>query len=529
MLRCLSVLVLVLGGAVVASEWSIQLEQGYPTIAFSDSTDQGEILFDYAFGGNVSYLSVALKQFDCMQPKDNGLKFVKNTTNDNLFVGVDVVESTITNSVHYTPLNETTASVNFCVRINYVVENGQNSSESIQLSETPVSITVDLTANFTLSSVTLIRDAADEALASAKVDYSLQAYFCADGNVKESKPPPLSQGSTLEVCVRVDPSVTTDVFVEDVLVFVVSQPSTSVTIKSVAIVDGQPDILTTKVCTEDGVCNIKTNIPSKFFTEQQDSVRVDGVALLSFGSTTTQAPTSVGSGRRQNEERRFLRVPLGDVIDLRQLDHSKRSLENDEKILFGLEVPLSSQVTEDDSATQDPEQDAPGSHNILVLVSVGVLGLSLIGCFVNAALAYHRRLQKDHDQDELDDCREGSKANDRALSTGLEGFDNCAITVGPPKNNIASDIDSSYRDIKVEPEYAIDEVDVDDCSATVLTVESPSYKSRTSREPESHYLVDEGPEYQLHEEEDDDILIIREKPTLPSKAIECNLAGKVEQ
>jgi len=383
MLRCLSVLVLVLGGAVVASEWSIQLEQGYPTIAFSDSTDQGEILFDYAFGGNVSYLSVALKQFDCMQPKDNGLKFVKNTTNDNLFVGVDVVESTITNSVHYTPLNETTASVNFCVRINYVVENGQNSSESIQLSETPVSITVDLTANFTLSSVTLIRDAADEALASAKVDYSLQAYFCADGNVKESKPPPLSQGSTLEVCVRVDPSVTTDVFVEDVLVFVVSQPSTSVTIKSVAIVDGQPDILTTKVCTEDGVCNIKTNIPSKFFTEQQDSVRVDGVALLSFGSTTTQAPTSVGSGRRQNEERRFLRVPLGDVIDLRQLDHSKRSLENDEKILFGLEVPLSSQVTEDDSATQDPEQDAPGSHNILVLVSVGVLGLSLIGCFVN--------------------------------------------------------------------------------------------------------------------------------------------------
>jgi hypothetical protein len=57
-----------------------------------------------------------------------------------------------------------------------------------------------------------------------------------------------------------------NILVEDSLTFVVSQPTSSAS-DSETITNAVADPLTDKVCRESGLCNVKTQLLSKFFTE----------------------------------------------------------------------------------------------------------------------------------------------------------------------------------------------------------------------------------------------------------------------
>jgi hypothetical protein len=105
-----------------------------------------------------------------------------------------------------------------------------------------------------------------------------------DDNKEVESPAALAQGSILQVCVKIDGDVVTEnILVEDILTFVVSQPNGTAT-DSETITNAVPDPLTDKVCRESGVCNVKTQLLSKFFTDTNlADLRVDGVAILAFG------------------------------------------------------------------------------------------------------------------------------------------------------------------------------------------------------------------------------------------------------
>jgi hypothetical protein len=292
--------------------WEIEPEDGYPVIAVDDANEESEVVFKYNYTGTLSankYLGVNLYQNDCITAADASLAFINTTTGDELDIDLDIIQETISNSVHYQDINPSTAIIEFCLRVDYNYIDGDGLTESINFYETIVTITVDLTANFTLTAVSVARFPADSETANFKLDYPVEAYICLDDNSEVGNPTALEQGSILQVCVKIDDTVVTEnVVVEDILTFVVSQPDGPGT-DSKTIANGVSDPLTDKVCRESGICNVKTQLLSKFFTETiPGDLRVDGMAILAFGKASlmpSSAPTSV---------RRRLRAPIRGLL-----------------------------------------------------------------------------------------------------------------------------------------------------------------------------------------------------------------------
>jgi hypothetical protein len=132
-------------------------------------------------------------------------------------------------------------------------------------------------------------------MARQLADYPVEAYICLDDNSEVGSPAALTQGSFLQVCIKIDDSVITEnVLVEDILSFVVSQPDGPGT-DAETITNAVADPLTDKVCRESGICNVRTQLLSKFFTETiSGDLRVDGVAILAIGNASlmpSSAPT----------------------------------------------------------------------------------------------------------------------------------------------------------------------------------------------------------------------------------------------
>ena len=94
--------------------------------------------------------------------------------------------------------DNTTASILFCMRIDYNL-NG----ESINFHETIVDVTIDLTSNFTLDAVNVVRTSATDAQQDVDVDYPVTAYFC-DGTNAAIADPTLAQGDAMQFCVKKD-------------------------------------------------------------------------------------------------------------------------------------------------------------------------------------------------------------------------------------------------------------------------------------------------------------------------------------
>jgi len=364
-------------------DWDVMPEDGYPIIGFDDTTETSEVVFKYNYTGTLSAsktLTYNLFQLDCTTPADSALASTNTIVADELTVDIDIIQETITNSAHYNAIDNTAAEINFCMRVDYNFV-GPDGTESINFHETNVTIGVDLLANFTLDSIVTDRTAADAADAEATLDYPVEAYICQNDNSEVLTPAALTQGSVLQFCVKIDDTVTTEnILVEDILTFVLSQPGGTAT-DSVPITNTQPDALTDKACRENGICNIRTQLASKFFTETNPQpLRVDGVAILAFGkassmpsSAPTSAPTPAPGARR-------LRVPISGMLSA---DQVRNLLEQQEKQAaarelqdagaqspFDLEVPL---VTDASPTVQSTPQEESNNTVIIAVVVVIVL------------------------------------------------------------------------------------------------------------------------------------------------------------
>jgi hypothetical protein len=136
----------------------------------------------------------------------------------------------------------------------------------------------------------------DQIFASVSFGQPVNAFFC-DTSSNQVPDPVLSQGDTIRVCVRL--SQTSSYFhLEDIYMMAFTQPTTGVD-TYYAVYDGDASAVATKNC-ELGLCNILSQVPSRFFDQDSGPVRIVGVALLNFGPQDRRvlAPFDF-SGRRQ--------------------------------------------------------------------------------------------------------------------------------------------------------------------------------------------------------------------------------------
>jgi hypothetical protein len=138
-------------------EWDIQSEDGFPSITLGDTSEDSEVVFKYIFTGTLTdskFLDVKLYKNDCVTAADASLAFTNTTSGNELDVELFIIQETISNSVHYQDINNGTAAIIlFCLRVDYYYVDGDGVTESINFKETNVTITADLTPNFTLTEI----------------------------------------------------------------------------------------------------------------------------------------------------------------------------------------------------------------------------------------------------------------------------------------------------------------------------------------------------------------------------------------
>ena len=389
-------------------DWDIQPGDGFPVIAFNDTNEESEVVFKYNFTGTLTaskLLEVNLYQSDCITVADGSLAFVEAINGDELDIDLDIIQETISNSVHYRDVNLTNAVIGFCLRVDYNYIDNDNITESVNFYETNVTINVDLTANFTLTEITADRTAADNEAANADLDYPVEAYICVDDNSEVASPTALTQGSFLQVCIKIDDTVVTEnVLVEDILLFVVSQPDGTAT-DSRPIVDAQADPLTDKVCREGGICNVKTQLPSKFFTDLNPSdLRVDGIAILAFGKASlmpSSAPTATT---------RRLRAPIRGLItgdDVKAFTAAQQNMQEEASSAVAVAIPDSGRLLQEAAQSEfglqvglvgikgEVEGDVVDSGSNNVAVAAGVLFVLIAACFLFFFCANKKRTRKE--------------------------------------------------------------------------------------------------------------------------------------
>ena len=155
-----------------------------------------------------------------------------------------------------------TCKILFSVRVGYNYVNPDGEVISINFHETVVDIDIDLTANFILTGISVDRIAAKYDHSNVKLDYPVVAFFCDEYN-NQVATTPYTQGSAMQVCVNVDDEATEEVYVEDIISFVVSQPEGPAS-SSVTLPTEHPTHSTSlKDCTFDGILYGKPNFPPR--------------------------------------------------------------------------------------------------------------------------------------------------------------------------------------------------------------------------------------------------------------------------
>ena len=150
--------------------------ENYSVIGFDQ---ESSVEFKYSFQGTLAddkFLKPKILQDDCVTPADSTLEFVQAIEGNELSLHVVIAQESITNSVHYNVIDQTTAIIEFCVRVEYDYVHADGTTESINFHETIVDIGVDLTAGFALTALrptlrTLPEDGGDEGNSS---DFEMQ-------------------------------------------------------------------------------------------------------------------------------------------------------------------------------------------------------------------------------------------------------------------------------------------------------------------------------------------------------------------
>jgi hypothetical protein len=180
--------------------WDIEAVDGFPTIVFNGTNNDSEVVFRYNYTGILSgekTITISILEFDCLTEAGSSLGSDGDySVPGELTVNIDIVQETIAKSALYTELDPTAARIEFCARVDYVF-----AGDSLNFYETKVTIDVDLTANFTLDSITVERNGADDA--AATIDCDVEIYYCYQDYTEVIPAPTFSQGGAMEVCIRV--------------------------------------------------------------------------------------------------------------------------------------------------------------------------------------------------------------------------------------------------------------------------------------------------------------------------------------
>jgi hypothetical protein len=143
-------------GRQLIGDWGLTPKDGFPVIDFKDR----QVVFKYNFTGalnSTKFLEVNLYQSDCTSASDASLNFTESINADELVVDVDIIKKTISQSVHYQNASVSTAIIGFCIRVDYNSIDAAGNTESVNFYETNVTITVDLTADSTLTGIKVAR------------------------------------------------------------------------------------------------------------------------------------------------------------------------------------------------------------------------------------------------------------------------------------------------------------------------------------------------------------------------------------
>jgi hypothetical protein len=119
----------------------------------------------------------------------------------------------------------------------------------------------------------------NEFLATVSFGHPVDAFFC-DVSNNQVPDPVLSQGDTIRVCVRLSKN-SSYFHLEDIYMMALTQPTTGIA-THYAVDNGNASAFATKNC-QQGLCNILTQVPSRFFGRDSGPVRIVGVALLNVG------------------------------------------------------------------------------------------------------------------------------------------------------------------------------------------------------------------------------------------------------
>jgi hypothetical protein len=239
-------------------------------------------------------------------------------------------------------------------------------------------------------------------------DFPVMAYICEDGNTLVASPPAYTQGSFLQVCVKIDDAVVTNnIRVEDILTFVVSQPNNTLSSDSESITNTVANLSTNKVCRESGICNVKTQLLAQFFTEAiPGDLRVDGVAILAFGQASpipSLAPSAAPIGRRLRA------VPIRGLItgdDVKVLLAAQQKKLNKDELGVSVIIDSSQRMLQDGSNQSDfglevglngvsGDEGSSGGGVSAVVVAVIVLHLLAAGCGLLFFCCIRKRLKED--------------------------------------------------------------------------------------------------------------------------------------
>jgi hypothetical protein len=356
-------------------DWDIEPKDGFPAVAFNNSTTTKEIVFLYdspLLYENKTY-GVTVFDNDCKTIGSNAITHLEDTSVDReLTIRVDVDQETISNSTYYTPINMTNAVIGLCLRVDYLLND-----VSINFHETNLTIDIDLTAGFNPTGLQQMRIEAQQDTVNTNIDYPVVVYHCDEANDKLATKPNLTQGDTLQLCVELDSTVISgNAYVVEIMSIDLNQANMNQNVTYKNIVDkGIPDFFTSKLC-QGGVCNIKTQLESRWFTDPiPGDINATGVAILAFGSS--------GSGQGV----RFLRAPI--VFQKRRhvdVDESER----ERTLKHGDDANVHTHFTLTTSLKIRSSHDKNDKIPVLMFVGAALLLVLLFSCGCCLFCVIHR-------------------------------------------------------------------------------------------------------------------------------------------
>ena len=349
-------------------DWDIVRKAGYPIFSFTNST-QDEVEFKYSVSGTeneaygvTKFLDAVLFEADCSTTASIPAIVLSENLDqaDEYAVDLNILQATIASSDYYQEINATTAAINFCVRVDYLYQaDNETATVSINFHETNVSVTVDLTAGFDLTEIAVDRLEVEQEDFTADLDYPVTAYFC-NAQSEQVATPILTQGDALQFCVAMDDSVSADVYVSDILTVDLDQYYNATTIIAHAdpVTTSIADGISSVACSV-GICNVKTQLTSKWFEKDQPlAIDMTGTALIAFG-TPSRRRLLRAAFDLSPQRRRYLEGGL----NLTQVTGPIEDLLGE----FGLTVDLEGDANADDNRT--------GMIIVCVTVSLGVTAL----------------------------------------------------------------------------------------------------------------------------------------------------------